>query len=192
MIKITLNEKEYNFPQTWMDVTIGQLQDINNIDVEFDNITKNLSIISILTNSPLEELLDVPATKYGELCELITFLDSQIQDKIYDEWTHDGVTYKFDAEITQYSVSLFLDLEAMGKDGIDNLHMLMAIMYRPLINGKIIKYKASEVVQRAKIFKDNMPISLGVSAQLFMSAFAINTSTVVTKAYSGVENQLND
>ena len=179
MIKITLNEKEYQLPDSWMDVTIGQFQDLNNIDVDYDNITKNMSIISILAGCSIDELLDLPAIEYNKLCELITFLDSQIPDKICDEWTFNDITYKYDAEITQYNVSMFLDLDAMSKGGVDNLHLLLAIMYRPFKDNKIGKYRANEVVERAKLFQENMPVSIAVAAQLFMSAFLINSIQIM-------------
>ena len=165
MITIVLNEKEYQLPNEWIDISIGQLQSIANIDPSIDEVDKIIEILNIISGIPKDELLESPATEYRKLIDTISFINSEIPEKLVDYWEYDGVKYKMNLELTKMSTAECLDLDTFSKNSdSNNLHILMAIISRP--EGE--KYNSDKVYERAEIFKEHMPISIAVSAQLFM------------------------
>jgi len=171
MITITLNKKDYIIPSAWKDITIGQFQKINTIlkDEKMDEITKNLELVCVLGNINMEELLDVKQTEYFNLCNLLTFIQDKVESQRVDEWIHNKIKYKFDYDITQYTVSQFIDIENLTKENDpNNLHLLMAIIFRECDKkGNLQMYKQDGLKERAEIFKEFMPIDITYTTQLF-------------------------
>jgi len=171
MITITLNKKVYTIPDGWKDITIGQFQKINTLlkDEKMDEITKNLELVCILSGIDLEELLEIKQTEYFNICNLLTFIQDQVEQKRVDEWTHNKIKYKFDHDITNYNVAQFFDIDHLSRDNdSNNLHLLMAIFFREVDKkGNIKTYTQDGLKDRAEIFKEHMPIDITYTAQLF-------------------------
>jgi hypothetical protein len=74
----------------------------------------------------------------------------------------------------------YLDLDNLSKTSDPmNLHLLMAIIYRP----ENEKYNSKLVHQRAEIFKEHMPISIAIAAQVFLEVFGqISSNAIVVSS----------
>ena len=51
-----------------------------------------------------------------------------------------------------------------------NLHILLAILYRPKVNGKIEKYNSDTLMERAELFNKKMTCNYAISAMVFSLA----------------------
>ena len=165
---IEIKDKTYQLPEQWLDITIGKLQELTNIDENLDEIDKTLQIINVLSGIPTEDLLELPFTQYKKLTEIIEFVKSEITDELFKSFTFDGIEYIFQCELNEMSTGEYIDLDSLIKDNDpDNLHLLMAIMYRP----KDSKYDSKEVRKRSLIFQENMPVAYVIGAQVFFQVF---------------------
>ena len=181
MITLEINEHKYIFPNEWIDITIGQLQQMTLIDTKLNEIDKMIEIINILSGIDKELLLSIPATEYTKMCSILNFINSEIPDKLLDSWQHENITYKLNLDITKMSTAEYLDMDNFSKTSDPmNLHILMAIIYRPEDE---VKYNSDSVHKRAELFKQHMPISVAIGAQVFMEVFE-QISSNVSVAYS--------
>ena len=180
MINLEMNEKKYGMPEDWMELTIGTFQRICDIPNDEDEITKTIRMISVASGAPEEELMNLPYTEYSKLVRAIGFVQTGIPDKLLQDFVCGGTTYRFQCELMDMTTAEYFDLDTLSKDSDNsNLHMLMAIMYRP--EGE--KYDSKKVAERARIFKDCMPMSYCFGSQVFMEVLGL-TSYQSTQGYS--------
>lgn len=182
MIKIELNNKIYFFPEKWEELILGKYQDAMSIASDMDEIGKTIELLSIISNIPKEELGDLPYTKYKVLNNIIANLLNlrQTEPKFIIEI--DGIKYGMMHKISELTTAEFLDLDALVNDvenTIGNLHMIMAILYRPIISRKnnekklkyeIDKYNTKTLEERAELFKEKLTCDIVFSALLFSHA----------------------
>ncbi len=187
MINIQLNNKNYDFPETWAELTIGKYQEcMSMINLE-ESMDKTLHILSSISGILLDELYDLPYTTYSQLSSIVSKLFNLKEDKPKFDLTIDGVKYKMISEISKMTTAEFIDLDTLINDqenAVSNLHILMAILYRPVDKkGKITKYRSQEVEERAIIFKEKMTCDYALSA-LFFSLVLGEQFTLSMKVYS--------
>lgn len=186
MITLELNETVYKVPSEWCDITIGQLQSLVKIEPSLDEIDKTVQTLNILSGIPTESLLDLPYTEYAKLLNAIGFIQSQVPDQLLQIFEHDGVKYEFQCELTSMTTAEYIDLDSLtANSNPDNLHILMAIMYRP----KGCKYNSNEVRERSLIFQQHMPISCAIGAQAFMEVLGQMLSTHTPVSSQPVQNK---
>lgn len=164
-ITLELEDIKYQIPSDWMEVSIGMYQEMTQIPQELTEIDKTIEIISILSSIPKESLLDLPATDYIKLVEAISFISSDIPDKLLQDWTFEDITYKFQCDLNEMTTAQYIDMDALSKtsDPI-NLHTLMSVVYRP----ENTKYNSKDTFKRREVMK-HMPIGYAVAAQAFMT-----------------------
>lgn len=194
MIDLILNEKKYEFPERWDELTLGKYQAamlLANIEDKMDLTIKLLSVISGINE---EELLDLPYTSFNKLKGIVDSLLKLKEDKIKLTLTIDGVEYGMFQEISNILTREFLDLDTLVNDtdnAIQNLHIIMGILYRKIIkkNKKgytLEKYDSDLLMDRANLFKEKMTCDV-VFAALSFSLALVTSFTQYTKDYSEVE-----
>jgi len=184
MIVLEIGDKKYEMPEDWCELTIGTFQKICDIPSSEDDITKTVRMISAASGAPEEELMNLPYTEYKKLVKVIGFVQSRVPEKLLRDFVCGGTTYKFQCDLIDMTTAEYFDLDTLSKDSDhSNLHMLMAIMYRP--EGE--KYDSKKVRDRAIIFKDCMTMDYCVGAQVFMEVLGL-TSYQSTQGFSPVES----
>lgn len=151
------NKKIITIPDGWHEVNIKTYQEILNIDKD---IHKDLSylkeIISILTNEDLE---DIPIQQLNLVVNKLGWINILPDEtKVKSILDIDNKQYGLISKFEQIRLGEWIDLEEYMNDYQNNLHILMAILYRPIINGEVEKYDANTLIERSNIFKDNMMI----------------------------------
>jgi len=165
MITISFKEETYTLPTDWSDINIGQLQSLAIVDETTDETDKVVQIISILSGISIEDIYELPCTEYIKLREAIAFISSEIPNKILQDITIDDVTYKFQCSLVELTVREYDVIESLCREqNTDNLHLLMAVFYRP--EGEKFNWKLLE--SRGNLFKEHMPITCAMGAQVFM------------------------
>jgi len=179
MIKFKLDDVEYKVPDF---ISIENYVKIYKVKDLFTDEYFAAKIINIVCNAPLESVLQ---SDYEE----VNYIASQImmnipidKPKFIDRFEIDGVKYGFFPNWKDLSFAEFVDLDTIStkktEELLDLIHILAAIMYRPIIsedgehNYKIEKYSMDTMKVRSEIFKKKLDIKYVLGAQFFFINYA--------------------
>jgi hypothetical protein len=158
MIKVELEGKKYNLPTSWEDVSIKKYKKIFNIDSEDGDITYFVTLLSILLDIPYDILIKIEYSSLTKLQNSINFIHEPIIQDSITEFEIDGVKYKL-TNITNLKTNEFVDLDSLSKDYINNMHLMLGIIYRECDSkGKIVDYDSDDLNRRSIIFDDKLNI----------------------------------
>lgn len=139
-------------------------------------------IINLITECPVEDLLEGDAQEINYLAGYIMSLLPESSPKFVDRFELDGVHYGFFPKWRDLTYAEFVDLDTISTKKPDELlnllHILAAIMYRPIINERsehdfdIEKYNVDSMKQRAEMFKKKLDIKYVLGAQFFFINYA--------------------
>lgn len=192
MININYNGEKYKFPSAWSEVTLQQFQDINKLALEED-VDDGVALISILSGMSLDKILDLPITEYHKLVKICKFKDDKSSEKPQLTFQFNKIWYGYQYKISNMTTSEFIDYSTLSKPDIvaENMHILMAILYRPATKYKkpkndtdltyydIEKYDANTVMERAELFKE-LRMDVVLSAISFLLALSQASLAVIT------------
>jgi len=179
MIKFKIEEKEYKIPDY---VSIDNYSKIFKIKDLFSEEYFAAKLVSIVSGADIEDLLE---TDYQELNYLATYvLDKLPKDKpkFIDRFELNGVHYGFFPNWQDLTYAEFVDMDTISTKKEDELlnllHILCAIMYRPIITERsehdfdIEKYDVSKMKVRAELFKKQLDVKYVLGAQFFFINYA--------------------
>lgn len=174
--------QEYKIPQY---ITLGDYVKIYKVKGLFDDDYFATKLISILTGAPQKKLMEAERDK-------IDFVFSQIYSILpidtpafLDRFTLDGVEYGFLPSWKKMSFGEFADLDTLmtkkPDEVLDYLHIITAILYRPIVTKDkkvytIEKYTQETLETRAELFRDKLDVEVALGAQFFFIKFAENVS----------------
>ena len=132
------------------------------------------AVLSLYTNIPVNKLKDLPREQVKFLQVYITtqFTEKSVTDELHNVFTHNGVEYGLENDWNKLAWGGWVDLEVFSSDDIEqNIHLIMAILYRPIKErkkGKYIlhPYKADEIEDRANDFI-TLPVNYWFGASVF-------------------------
>lgn len=187
MIEIQLNDR---IIEVQPQLTIGQYQKF--IENQETYQKDKSQLLCLYLGCSLYELKDLPIEQVKFVEEYLTneLLKNEVNDETYTKFTHDGVLYGLENDFSKMTWGAWVDLEVFSADEVDkNIHKIMAVLYRPVIKETkksyiISPYKASEIDERAELFKQ-LPISYWYGASSFFlllsSIYTVNMqSSLVT------------
>lgn len=158
-------------PTDLSEITLGQLQALTKLEEgEFSAIELQKRTIELLTKVDrptidLFKLADLESV-YSKLLSL-----SKRSDKLHQFATIEGVKYGFHPNLSEISTGEFADLDTLCQDFNENLHIIMAILYRKVTIEKYGKYQIEaydgEVEERARLFKKKLPANVVNGALVF-------------------------
>jgi hypothetical protein len=156
--------------RSWTDITTRQYIALYNIkeDDDFELMLKQIGIIYGLTQTEVE---NIPLQQFYAIKDDMVFLKEE--PKMTDmkrEIIIDGVKYLY-KDVWGMTLGEFYDLERWNKDCVNNLHSIMAILYR---KEGIDKYIPSEVDAAADLFLDNVDIQTTLSAFFLSFLLGLN------------------
>ena len=140
------------------DLTIEKYQKIQKNPIKYNDPNE---VLSLYLDLPVDELKDLPKqdVKFVEnyITEQIIMNDKQ---QVHVTFEHDGVLYGMENDWKNIKWGQWVDMEIFSQpDNInDSIHMIMSLLYRPVISQKgseytIEPYKSSEVIKRGEIMK---------------------------------------
>jgi len=140
------------------DLTIEKYQKIQKNPIKYNDPSQ---VLSLYLDLPIDELKDLPKdqVKFVEnyITEQIITNDKQ---QVHVTFEYDGVLYGMENDWKNIKWGQWVDMEIFSQpDNInDNIHMLMSLLYRPVIsqkgtNYKIEPYKSSDVIKRSEVMK---------------------------------------
>ena len=153
-------------------LTIGQYQ---NLKLNMESYEKDsTALLSLYTNIPVKTLKNLPLEQVKFVQEYITtqFTEKSISDELHNVFTHNGVEYGLENDWSKLAWGGWVDLEVFSSDDIEqNIHLIMAILYRPIKERKrgryiLEPYKAEDIEDRANEFQ-TLPVNYWFGASLF-------------------------
>jgi len=178
MIKFTLEDKKYELPAV---MTIGHYTQIYKLKNLFSDDYYAAKLVSIFTGAPVEDLLQTEFEKVNYLAYQIMELIPKERPKFKDRFELDGVNYGFFPDWKDLSFAEFVDMDTISTkkedELLDYLHILCAIMYRPIIKERsehdfdIEKYDVKSMKVRAELFKKKLDVGVILAAQFFFINF---------------------
>lgn len=153
-------------------LTIDKYQKIQGNPVKY---SKPEEILALYLDVSVNELRDLPVDK-------IKFVETALSNYILEPKSRDlvttfelhGITYGLENDWQHMTWGQWVDLEVYSQSDklTDNIHMIMSLLYRPVVsekgkNYKLEKFKSSKVEERAELFKNNLPIEMWFGVSTF-------------------------
>jgi len=178
MIEIQLNDRVVKVQP---EITIEQFQRLQHKEELYK--TSPADLLSMLLSVPVNELKDLPLNQmeFVQSYLMSQMTETSLKDEIYNIFTHNGVEYGLENDWSKLAWGAWMDMEVFSSEKIEeNIHLIMAILYRPVIekkNGKykIKPYKADEIEDRGYEFRQ-LPVKYWFGA----SSFFFLTATIYT------------
>jgi hypothetical protein len=115
---------EIRLPASYSDITIEQARKDQGREMSaFERVL-------IYSGLGAKKLRDFPYNAIERANEHLLEITSQSTHKFYKEIEHDGKTYQFIPDFSQFSTGEYIDMEEYLKDPIENAHKIMSILYR--------------------------------------------------------------
>lgn len=192
MIEVKIGERTINVDPR---MTISQYQKVKNNPDKYNNPT---NVLSLYLDIEPDELKALPVDEIRYVETLLTkhFEQPETNDIILT-FQYNGITYGFENNWNDMSWGQWTDLEIFSqKDKIDdNIHIIMALLYRPVIvqkgkEYKLEKFDMKKVLERAEGFL-NLPVNYWFGCATFflrISTIYINDIQNSTKLMMQMEN----
>lgn len=178
-ITFELEGKEYKLPHY---LTIGDYVKIFKVKDLFQDEYFAIKLINILTGAPMELLMkanrQVITNLSGELLKIIPTQEPDFADKFKLE----EVEYGFIPSWKDMSFGEFADLDTLmtkkPEDMLNYLHIITAILYRPITKHKgkhkfeIEEYNVKTMEERAELFREKLNVEYALGSQFFFIHFA--------------------
>ncbi len=170
---LEVQDKEYQIPERWTQVKLGDYQNyIEQTKDVNEAVTLNLLTISCFTGIPYEK---VEKIRKGDvdlvLIEFEKLLSKKMNTTLNMIIEIDGVEYGFNPNLKDMTLGEFVDLDNYLEDAWKNMHIIMAILYRPITSKKKKKYSIEEYngvdMKRAEMFRDKLSIATANGASSF-------------------------
>jgi len=179
MTKFKIDDKQYQLPNS---ISIDKYVKIYKAKELFTDEYFAAKIINIVCDTPLDDLLDSDYQEVNYLAAQILEMIPIDKPKFKDRFEIDGVHYGFFPTWKELSFAEFVDMDTISTKKPDELlsmlHILAAIMYRPITEEKshhdfqIEKYDVEKMKVRSEIFKHKLDISYVLGAQFFFINYA--------------------
>lgn len=188
MIRIKIEGKNYNIPNNLNELTIKDYQFIKGINID----NKIMYFTKLLGYFGIEEYLvkKIPSREILSIIESITVMLKDVDIKLKHMISIDGVEYIFEKNLDKLRFDQFVDLSQLTENEkliTDNIHLIAAILYRPITeikkerfklkhlwckrntiyNGEV--YDSNKVIERADIFQEKMNMEVIYGMLFFFS-----------------------
>lgn len=186
MIEFEIDGKEYEIKEY---LSIGDYQKIFKVKDLFEDEYFKAKVVNLLTDCPMDILLQADNHKVDFLATSIFAMVPKQPVKLIDRFKLDGIEYGYLPSYKKISFAEFVDLDTLltkkTNEVMDYLHIITAIMYRPIIKQKakgvyeIEKYDSNTLEERANLFKEKLDIKFTLGGQFFFTQFARNYSDYI-------------
>lgn len=155
----------------------------------FEDEYLKAKVVNLLTNCPMDTLLAAENHKVEFLATAIFSMVPRPPYNLIDRFELDGVHYGYIPSYKEMSFGEFADLDTLltkkPEEIMDYLHIITAIMYRPIVsekkkhNFKIEKYDSDKMIERAELFKEKLDVKFALGGQFFFTNFVNNSSSYI-------------
>jgi hypothetical protein len=179
MVSFKIEEQEYKLPEF---ISIGDYVKLFKVKDLFSDEYFAAKMVSLVSGCPVEDLL---MTDYEQVNYLASYLMTLIpteQPKFIDRFELNGKHYGFFPKWQELTYAEFVDMDTIStkkpEEVYDLLHILAAVMYRPIVEERsehdfdIEKYDVKKMTKRAELFKKELDVKYILGAQFFFINYA--------------------
>jgi hypothetical protein len=188
MINLEFNDKKYKLPTSFDEVNIETYSKIISLDKNLSDKERDIKIICLSTGIDEDIVRRIKMEQMMLIQEKLAFMFEIKKFELIERFKIDGVEYGFDynLDLDKIPFSEYWDLKDYSKPEIvnDSIHIIMAILYRPIIKDKkfkifnknteykIIDYNSDEdILKRAELFKTKLTMDKALGGMVFFSIF---------------------
>lgn len=178
-VKFEIDGVEYELPEF---INIEKYVKVFKIKDLFSDEYFSAKLLNIVSGVPVEKVLEGNYQEIEWLSNYVMTLFPKDTPKFEDRFQIDGVNYGFIPTWTKLSFAEYVDLDTLitkkPDEVLNYVHIIMAIMYRPIISNpedkvyKIETYNQQTLEERAELFKKRLDIKYYISSQFFFIKFA--------------------
>ena len=178
--------------KSWDDISLQTFKELKS--VESDNeLTVLINRLSILCDCDSEQIRALPIAEFNKLVEQMTFLNEPIKNEVKLKIEIGGKSYGLIPDLNFISAGEFIDIENFKSDSEANIHLICAVLWRPIVKeddlGYLIQnHQSRGFIQRAELFLNKLPITMVWGGLLFFSTLGIQSLEIITD-YLEAENQ---
>lgn len=164
-----MKEVKLIIPDNWKDITIGTYQKYVKIqEGKGTDKTKVVKSLALLCNTSPFIVKKMAYTDLLEIMEIIKkMIDTEpTKDDFKKLFTFKGEEYGFCPNLSKLTTGEYIDLEAYCKEPIENLHIIMSILYRRVTNKVNERYAVESYDPeefKEELFKD-CPMNIALSS----------------------------
>tara|TARA_R110000787_G_scaffold105652_2_gene213123 strand:- start:3350 stop:3991 length:642 start_codon:yes stop_codon:yes gene_type:complete len=182
----------YNLIDSWKDVTLEQWAKLVSIKTE-TKCDEAMETMDILASIPQQVLRELSLSDVSKLLSKIALMQQTDRSEFVRRFTHNGTDYGFHPNLDDITLGEYADIETLIKDGLEkNLHLLMAILYRPVtefkndaytiepydgnitLRAEDMKSMSADEVEHSMVFFWNLGKQLLVNMPLYLMELARN------------------
>lgn len=193
-VSFEIEGKEYFIPQK---ISIENYVKTYKVKDLFSDQYLAAKLLNILTGAPIEKLLEVNFQIVEQLASYAMLMFPQGEPQFKDKFELNGVWYGFIPSWKELSFAEWVDLDTLmtkkPDEILDYIHILTAIMYRPIVGDhstskfKIEKYDVETMRDRSELFLKELDITYFIGAQFFFIKFAKKYSEHTRQSLSTME-----
>jgi|TARA_R110000744_G_scaffold211127_3_gene330264 hypothetical protein len=141
-LKINKGDKSltYDLINSWSDVTLEKWAKL----VAVKTSTKSdeaIETMGVLANIPKQVMRELSLSDVSMILNKVAKMQQSSKAEFVRRIELDGKQYGFHPNLEDITLGEYADIETLIKDGLEgNLHLLMAILYRPVIEVENDKY----------------------------------------------------
>ena len=164
-----MKEIKLTIPDNWKDITIGTYQKYVKIqEGKGTDKTKVVKSLALLYNTSPFIVKKMAYTDLLEIMEIIKkMIDTEPTKQDFKKlFTFKGEEYGFCPNLSKLTTGEYIDLEAYCKEPIENLHIIMSILYRRVTNKVNERYAVESYDPeefKEELFKD-CPMNIALSS----------------------------
>lgn len=185
-----INGKKYDLPKSWSDIPVNTyLELVKIIDKEFENeMAKTVNILSVLTGIPVDVINKNELSYFIEIQRKLSYLNVMPGKEMVKRFVIDGITYETVFNPNEITTGEFIDLNGLTSDNdkiYENIPTLLAVFYRPVIDGKRTKdYSIIDVEERKKIFLEKLSADKVFGCTSFFLQLKIIYLNLISQSFS--------
>ena len=175
-MELNIDEQGYDIPNY---MSVGDYAKIFKVKDLFTEQYFAAKLVSIITGAPLDKLMKADYEEVNYLAAYIMSLIPTEKQKFVDRFELDGIHYGFIPNWRDLTFAEFVDLDTISTKPViellDMLHILAAVMYRPIEheitehNFLIEEYDIKKMTARAELFKKKLDVRYVLGAQTFFT-----------------------
>lgn len=180
MVKFKIDGQPYVIPDY---ISIEDYVKIFKVKDLFEEDYFAAKLISIVSGAPLKDLLDGGFEEINYLAaNILSIIPRENQIRFIDRFELNGIEYGFFPNWRDLTFAEFVDMDTISTkkpdELLDLLHILAAIMYRPIVVERsehdydIEMYDVNTMKKRAELFKKKLNVKYILGAQFFFIKFA--------------------
>ena len=188
MKKFKLNQKEYDCPQNWSEVTLAMQIKVSEDAAKIINneSLQRIALISGYANIPIEELKKTPVTQIQKLFKYLSFINEPLPTNPITEFEFKGEKYYVIDSIINQQFQDWVSIETAFQNHKDEPYKAMPLVLAILAKRKGETLDDYDLIKRAKEFEE-LPLTIVEPLRVFFST--IGKASLILTQLSLKENQ---